>query len=131
MRITPLLLILIISCDMKKTNLIEPQAKKIEKILSIHGDDRIDEYYWLNQRGNDDVINYLNEENDYRNEYMKDYKPLEEKIFKELKKTIVQYLIFIMIISTILDMKKISSIQFTVEKKILLITRKKYLLMLM
>ena len=60
MRITPLLLILIISCDMKKTNLIEPQAKKIEKILSLHGDDRTDEYYWLNQRGNDDVINYLN-----------------------------------------------------------------------
>ena len=89
MRITSLLiLILIFSCDMKKTNLTEPQAKKIEKILSIHGDDRIDEYYWLNQRGNDDVINYLNEENDYRDEYMKDYKPLEDKIFQEIKSRI-------------------------------------------
>ena len=89
MRITSLfILILIFSCDMKKTNLIEPQAKKIEKILSIHGDDRIDEYYWLNQRGNDDVIRYLNEENDYRDEYMKDYKPLEDKIFQEIKSRI-------------------------------------------
>mgnify|MGYP001471489272 FL=1 len=89
MRITSLfILILIFSCDMKKTNLTEPQAKKIEKILSIHGDDRIDEYYWLNQRGNDDVISYLNEENDYRDEYMKDYKPLEDKIFQEIKSRI-------------------------------------------
>ncbi len=89
MRITSLfILILIFSCDMKKTSLTEPQAKKIEKILSIHGDDRIDEYYWLNQRGNDDVIRYLNEENDYRDEYMKDYKPLEDKIFQEIKSRI-------------------------------------------
>ena len=63
---TVLLLTLIISCDMKKKELIEPKAKKIEKILSIHGDDRIDEYYWLNQRGHKDVIDYLNKENTQR-----------------------------------------------------------------
>ena len=83
-----LLLTLIISCDMKKKELIEPKAKKIEKILSIHGDDRIDEYYWLNQRGDKDVIDYLNKENDYRNEFMKDYKPLENEIFQEIKSRI-------------------------------------------
>ena len=85
---TVLLLTLIISCDMKKKELIEPKAKKIEKILSIHGDDRIDEYYWLNQRGDKDVIDYLNKENDYRNEFMKDYKPLENEIFQEIKSRI-------------------------------------------
>ena len=83
-----ILLTLIISCDMKKKELIEPKAKKIEKILSIHGDDRVDEYYWLNQRGDQDVINYLNEENNYRNEFMKDYKPLEDEIFQEIKSRI-------------------------------------------
>ena len=87
-KITFLILTLIISCDMKKKELIEPKAKKIEKILSIHGDDRIDEYYWLNQRGDEDVINYLNEENDYRDEFMKDYKPLEDEIFQEIKSRI-------------------------------------------
>ena len=87
-KIAFLILTLIISCDMKKKELIEPKAKKIEKILSIHGDDRIDEYYWLNQRGDEDVINYLNEENDYRNEFMKDYKPLEDEIFQEIKSRI-------------------------------------------
>ena len=35
-----------------------------------------------------EVIKYLNEENDYRNEYMKDYKPLEEEIFQEIKSRI-------------------------------------------
>ena len=83
-----ILLTLIISCDMKKKELIEPKAKKIEKILSIHGDDRVDEYYWLNQRGDQNVINYLNEENDYRNEFMKDYKTLEGELFQEIKSRI-------------------------------------------
>ena len=83
-----LILTLIISCDMNKNQLIEPKANKIEKILSKHGDDRLDEYYWLNKRDDEEVINYLNEENDYRNEFMKDYKPLEEEIFQEIKSRI-------------------------------------------
>ena len=86
--ITILILTLIISCDMNKNQLIEPRANKIEKILSKHGDDRLDEYYWLNKRDDEEVIKYLNEENDYRNAYMKGYKPLEEEIFQEIKSRI-------------------------------------------
>ena len=70
---------------MKNTKLKEPKAEKINKILSIHDDDRVDEYYWLNQRGNKKVIDYLNDENSYRDEYMKDYKGLEEDLFQEIK----------------------------------------------
>ena len=50
----------------------QPQAKKIEKKLSIHGDQRIDNYYWLNERENPEVIAYLEEENAYCNFIMKD-----------------------------------------------------------
>ena len=71
-----------------KNKLKEPIAEKIEKELSIHGDTRIDEYYWLNQRDNKKVINYLNDENSYRDEFMKDYKSLEEDIFLEIKSRI-------------------------------------------
>jgi len=71
-----------------KNKLREPIAKKIEKKLSIHGDTRIDEYYWLNQRGDKNVINYLNAENAYRDEYMQDYKNLEEELFLEIKSRI-------------------------------------------
>ena len=76
------------SCTMKNTKLIEPKAEKINTSLSAHNDERIDEYYWLNQRGEKKVIDYLNSENSYRNEYMKDYKKLEENIFLEIKSRI-------------------------------------------
>ena len=82
-----LFITILFSCDMKN-KLREPIAKKIEKKLSIHGDTRIDEYYWLNQRGDKNVINYLNAENTYRDEYMQDYKNLEEELFLEIKSRI-------------------------------------------
>ena len=69
--------IVITGCNMKKSRLEEPKAEKIKKVLSIHGDDRTDEYYWLSNRGDSKVIDYLNSENQYRDEFMKDYKPLE------------------------------------------------------
>ena len=67
-----------------KNNLKEPLAEKIEKELVIHGDKRIDEYYWMNKRDDKKVIDYLNSENSYRDEFMKDYKGLEEELFQEI-----------------------------------------------
>ena len=76
------------ACNMKKNKFSEPVAEKIDKVLSIHGHDRIDEYYWLNERENPKVIDYLNAENNYRNSYMKDYASLEENLFQEIKRRI-------------------------------------------
>ena len=42
-----------------------PIAQKIPKELEIHGDLRIDNYYWLNERENQEVIDYLEQENAY------------------------------------------------------------------
>ena len=39
-----------------------PKAKKINKIREVHNHERIDPYYWLNERENPEVINYLNQE---------------------------------------------------------------------
>ncbi len=80
--------IVITGCNMKNSKLEEPKAEKINKVLSIHGDDRIDEYYWLSNRGDTKVIDYLNSENQYREDFMKDYKTLENDIFKEIKSRI-------------------------------------------
>lgn len=71
-----------------KNNLKEPSAEKIVKKLTIHGDTRVDEYYWMNKRDDKKVIDYLNSENSYRDEYMKSYKGLEEEIFQEIKSRI-------------------------------------------
>ncbi|HCM35137.1 S9 family peptidase [Chryseobacterium sp.] len=62
-----------------------PQAKKIEKILETHGDRRIDNYFWLNERENPEVIKYLEEENAYEEFIMKDTEELQEQLFEEMK----------------------------------------------
>ena len=73
---------------MKKNELVEPMAKKVDKILKMHDHERNDEFYWLNERDNPEVIDYLNAENDYRDAYMKDYKNLENELFEEIKSRI-------------------------------------------
>ena len=73
---------------MKKNEIIEPRAEKIDKVMSMHDHERIDEFYWLNERENPKVIDYLNAENNYRDSYMKDYKNLENELFEEIKSRI-------------------------------------------
>lgn len=62
-----------------------PKAKKINKELIIHGDKRIDPYYWLNERENTEVIQYLEDENIYADFVMRDTKTLQEELFQEMK----------------------------------------------
>ncbi|MBN1274128.1 MAG: S9 family peptidase [Candidatus Aminicenantes bacterium] len=68
----------------EKTTIQPPVADKIEKELTIHGDTRIDPYFWLNQRENPKVIEYLKAENAYLEAMMKDTEGLQEKLFEEI-----------------------------------------------
>ncbi|GAB1452005.1 oligopeptidase B [Draconibacterium sp.] len=70
--------------------IVPPIAKKMPKELTIHGDTRIDNYYWLNDRDNPEVIAYLEEENAYTDAVMKHTEPLQEKLFEEIKSKIKQ-----------------------------------------
>ncbi len=63
---------------------VPPIAKKIPKELTIHGQTRVDNYYWLNQREDSAVIAYLKAENSYTNAVMKDTEGLQEKIYNEI-----------------------------------------------
>jgi len=65
-----------------------PIAKKIPKKLVIHGDERIDNYFWLNERDNKEVIDYLKTENDYTDGVMKHTKKFQEDLFEEMKSRI-------------------------------------------
>ncbi|MEG0931028.1 S9 family peptidase [Algoriella sp.] len=65
-----------------------PIAKKIEKKLEKHGDIRIDNYYWLNDRENPEVIHYLEEENKYTEEILKPTEEFQAKLFEEMKSRI-------------------------------------------
>jgi oligopeptidase B len=61
-----------------------PKAPIRSKVLEIHGDQRIDPYFWLNDRNDPEVIAYLDAENEYREQVMASLKPLEDKLFKEI-----------------------------------------------
>lgn len=62
-----------------------PIAKKIPTSLVTHGDERIDDYFWLNNRENPEVINYLNAENAYTEKVMKPTEAFQESLFEEMK----------------------------------------------
>jgi len=65
-----------------------PKADKIEKKLEIHGDVRIDNYYWLNEKENPEVIAYLNAENDYYEAKTAHTNKFKEDLFQEMKSRI-------------------------------------------
>ena len=62
-----------------------PKADKIEKILEIHNDIRVDPYYWLNDRNNEEVIDYLERENDYYEKMTAHSRDFQKKLFEEMK----------------------------------------------
>jgi oligopeptidase B len=61
-----------------------PVAEKIKKELTLHGDTRVDYYYWLSERENPKVIEYLKAENEYLDSVMKHTEPLQEKLYNEI-----------------------------------------------
>ncbi len=71
-----------------KNSIKPPVAKKIPKKLVIHGDERIDDYFWLNDRENNDVIDYLNSENEFTNSEMKHTEKFQDQLFVEMKSRI-------------------------------------------
>ena len=81
----------IVSCNQKNNmdkNVQPPVAEKIEKKLEIHGDIRIDNYYWLNERENPKVIEYLNAENEYYDIITSHTKSFQNDLFEEMKSRI-------------------------------------------
>src|SRR5712692_3243204 len=60
-------------------------VKRIPTRLEKHGHVRDDDYYWLRERDNPDVIAYLNAENEYAEKQMAHTKAFEERLFEEIK----------------------------------------------
>lgn len=70
---------------MKGSEIELPKVEKIEKKLEKHGDVRIDNYYWLNEKENPKVIAYLNAENTYFDKVTEHTKDFQEELFQEMK----------------------------------------------
>ena len=72
-----------------------PEAKKLKKVLEIHDDQRIDNYFWMRlsdeqkeaeqaDQQTQDVLDYLHAENDYRKHVMKPTEKLQKTIYDEI-----------------------------------------------
>ena len=65
-----------------------PQAKIIPTELEKFDDIRIDNYFWLNDRENPDVIDYLNKENEYYQAMTAHTNDFQKELFEEMKSRI-------------------------------------------
>jgi oligopeptidase B len=61
-----------------------PIAKKIPHVTQIHGYTLKDDYFWLREKQNPEVIKYLEAENAYTEEVMKPLKDFQEGLYKEM-----------------------------------------------
>ena len=61
-----------------------PIAQKKPHKMTIHGDTRVDNYFWMNQRENEEVSAHLNTENAYKEKMMKHTEKLQKKLYKEI-----------------------------------------------
>jgi oligopeptidase B len=61
-----------------------PKAEKIPYVHSLHGDERIDPYFWMRDRQNPAVIAYLEAENAYTEATMQHTQLLQTTLYKEM-----------------------------------------------
>lgn len=84
-------LLLIVGClpktqDQQLPDIEAPVANiKPHDIVANHGHVRTDNYYWLNNREDQNVIDYLTAENDYLDTMMAHTGPFQEKLIEEMR----------------------------------------------
>ena len=61
-----------------------PAAKKVPHKTELHGDTRVDDYAWIKDKKNPEVIKYLDEENAYTAAVMKPLEGFTDKLYKEM-----------------------------------------------
>jgi len=65
-------------------DLTPPSAKVIARIDTLHGDIRTDNYFWIREKTNPEVISYLNAENAYTAAKMKHTEALQQRLYDEM-----------------------------------------------
>jgi oligopeptidase B len=94
--VTALLCLSLLGCREKKKamseqiNIAPPVAARIPKALTIHGDTRTDDYFWMNDRNDPKVIAYLQAENAYLDTIMKPEEELRKSLYEEMRGRIME-----------------------------------------
>lgn len=80
--------VMLLGCTNMTSNIetIAPVADKIPHTMTLHGETRIDDYYWMrdDERKDPKIIAHLNAENDYTKAQFKPYEGLKKQLFEEL-----------------------------------------------
>lgn len=61
-----------------------PVARQVAHVTELHGERLVDDYYWLREKDNPAVLDYLRAEDAYTDSFMKPTEPLQEKIYGEM-----------------------------------------------
>ena len=80
--------VMLLGCTNMTSNIetIAPVADKIPHTMTLHGETRVDDYYWMrdDERKDPKIIAHLNAENDYTKAQFKPYDGLKKQLFEEL-----------------------------------------------
>lgn len=67
------------------TNSLKPPVAKINPhTTTLHGETLVDNYFWLREKTNPEVISYLEAENKYTETLSKPFVGLQDKIYNEI-----------------------------------------------
>jgi oligopeptidase B len=67
-----------------------PKALKIQKKLPNSFEVREDNYFWMKKRDSDSVLQYLKEENNYTDAWLKNYQNLHDELYQEMVNRVVK-----------------------------------------
>jgi oligopeptidase B len=65
--------------------LLPPVARAVPRVDTMHGEVRVDEYFWLRNREDPEVLAYLEAENRYTETVMRHTELLQERLFREMR----------------------------------------------
>ncbi len=68
-----------------EAELAAPVARVERRVHTLHGETRIDEYFWLRDRSDPEVIAYLEAENRYTGAVMRHTEALQEQLYQEMR----------------------------------------------
>jgi oligopeptidase B len=71
-----------------EAELVPPVARVEPRVHTLHGETRIDDYFWLRDRSDPEVIAYLEAENRYTGAVMRHTEALQEQLYQEMRRRI-------------------------------------------
>jgi len=74
----------------RERTLRPPAPKKVPKEIVSHGDKRIDNYFWMRDRDDPDLMKHVDSENRYSTFIMKRTEPLQDRLFQEMKGRLIE-----------------------------------------